>query len=62
MDGGFKTPSTNPIIAFGEAAGSGGADGDAKSASFVDLPLEIKIVPDSVVGAAAYRVLIKQHN
>lgn len=59
-NGGFKTPGTNPVIAFGEAAGSSGADGAAVAAQFTDLPLEIKVVPDSVVGAAAYRVLVKQ--
>jgi len=62
VDGGFKTPAVNPIIEFGEAAGSGGADGAAVGASFVDLPLEIKVVPAGVVGAAAYRVLVKQHS
>ena len=59
-DGGFKTPAVNPVIAFGEASGSDGSDGDAVGASFVDLPLEIKVVPSGIVGAAAYRVLIKQ--
>lgn len=62
VNGGFKTPSTNPIIEFGEAAGSSGADGAALSASFVDLPLEIKVVPAGIVGAAAYRVLVKQYS
>lgn len=61
-NGGFKTPSTNPVIDFGEAAGSSGADGAALGASFTALPLEIKVVPLGVVGAAAYRVLVKQHN
>lgn len=60
INGGFKTPGTNPVIVFGEAAGDSGADGAAVSAQFTDLPLEIKVVPDSVAGAAAYRVLIKQ--
>lgn len=62
ISGGWKTPGTNPIIEFGEAAGSGGADGAAKSAQFTDLPLEIKVVPAGLVGAAAYRVLVKQFN
>jgi len=60
INGGFKTPGTNPVIDFGEAAGSAGADGDAVGAKFTDLPIEIKVVPAGIVGAAAYRVLVKQ--
>lgn len=62
INGGWKTPAVNPIIEFGESAGSSGADGVAKSAGFTDLALEIKVVPAGIVGAAAYRVLIKQYN
>ena len=60
INGGFKPPPVNPVIDFGEAAGSAGADGAAVAAQFTDLPLEIKVVPAGVVGAASYRVLVNQ--
>lgn len=33
---------------------------DALADKFTDLPLEIKVVPSGIVGAVAYRLLVKQ--
>lgn len=59
-NGGFKSITDNGSLAATKTGGSGLADGVAEGASFVGLPIAIKIVPTSTDVAVAYRVFIKQ--
>lgn len=59
-DGGFKLLTDNGSLDATKTGGSALADGVAVGASFIDFPLEFKIVPTGVDVAVAYRVHIRQ--
>lgn len=59
-DGGFKSVPDNGLLSATKTGGSLLADGVAVGSNFVGFPLAIKIVPNGVDVAVAYRVSIKQ--
>jgi hypothetical protein len=61
LDGGFKSISDNGNLDATKTGGSSLPDGDCLGASFAGNPLKIKVVPDGVTVATAYRVEIKQN-
>jgi len=60
-DGGFQGLKDGGVISAVNTGGTAGVDGDQVISSFEGNPIRIKIVPDSIVGAVAYRVYIKQN-
>ncbi len=60
VNGGFKTPATNPTLTAAQTSGSAGADGVADTCEFRDVPLEIKIVPVGITVAASDQVHVSQ--
>ena len=59
--GGFKSVTDNGTINANLTGGSTLGDGVEIGASFSGNPLEIKVVPDSIVGAVSYKVSINQN-
>ncbi|MCJ8293402.1 MAG: hypothetical protein MJK15_03265 [Colwellia sp.] len=59
-DGGFQA-ITDGVINATLTGGDASADGVPVTASFASNALEIKIVPDTIVGAVSYKVTIRQN-
>ena len=61
INGGFKTISDNGYLDATKTGGIALSDGEQIGASFAGNPLKIKVVPNGVTLAAAYKVEIKQN-
>ena len=60
-DNGFQSITDNGTIDATLTGGNSSADGVAISASYSSNSHEVKVVPDSIVGAVSYRVTIRQN-
>jgi hypothetical protein len=61
-EGAYKSIDKNNIVNAKLTGGELNPDGVAQGSYFIGLPLKIKVVPSGIVGAAAYRVNIKQNS